>query len=114
MAWWNLLDLVVDKSGAADAISERIAHKDGAKSGKANRIFQLLLIGWATFALYIYYISNVQSDPSGAGAISTLSRTLPLHSLTISHQHLHDVALKRLTDESMGIRIHPLNLTKNH
>ncbi|MDA7603436.1 hypothetical protein N8771_03020 [Euryarchaeota archaeon] len=77
MAWWNLLDLVVDKSGAADAISQRIEHKDGAKSGKANRIFQLLLIGWATFALYIYYISNVQSDPSGAGAISTLSVLCP-------------------------------------
>ena len=40
------MDLVVDKSGAADAISERIEHKDGVKSGKANRMFQLLLIGW--------------------------------------------------------------------
>ena len=78
MAWWSLLDLVVDKSGAADAISERIEHKDGGGSGKANRILQLLLIGWATFALYIYYISNEQSDPSGAGAISTLSVLCPL------------------------------------
>ena len=67
------MDLVVDKSGAADAISERIEYKDGVKSGKANRMFQLLLIGWATFAFYIYYISNVQSDPSGVGAVSTLS-----------------------------------------
>ena len=71
------MDLVVDKSGAADAISERIEYKDGVKSGKANRMFQLLLIGWATFAFYIYYISNVQSDPSGVGAVSTLSVLCP-------------------------------------
>lgn len=55
MAWWNLLDLVVDKSGAADAISERIEHKDGVKSGKANRMLQLLLIGWVRLITGVMY-----------------------------------------------------------
>jgi hypothetical protein len=77
MAWWILFDLAVKKSGAAEAIGEAIEHKDGGNYGKANRRGQLLLIVWAAFALYIYYISNVQSDPSGGGAISTLSVLCP-------------------------------------
>jgi len=77
MSWWTLLDFVATKSGAKESIGERIEQKDGEESGEANRRGQLLLIGWTIFAVYIYYISNVQSDPSGAGAISTVSILCP-------------------------------------
>ena len=63
---WQLFFWATEKSGARDAIAERIEHKDGEESGKADRRGGLLAIGWTAFALYIYYISSVQDNDSGA------------------------------------------------
>ena len=52
MVWQIFFDLVVKKSGAAEAIGEAIEHKDGGKYGKANRRGQLLLIVWAVCKPY--------------------------------------------------------------
>ena len=62
---WQLFFWAMEKSGARDAIEERIEHKDGYM-GKADRRGGLLAIGWTAFALYIYYISSVQDNDSGA------------------------------------------------
>jgi len=78
MVWQIFFDLVVRKSGAAEAIGEAIEHKDGGEYGKANRRGQLLLIVWAAFALYIYYIFNVESDASGISTLSVLCPFIPL------------------------------------
>ena len=65
---WQLLSWVMGKIGELerDAIERRIEHKDGEESGKADRRGGLLAIGWTAFALYIYYISSVQDNDSGA------------------------------------------------
>ena len=60
---WQLLSWVMGKIGELEA--ERIEHKDGEESGKADRRGGLLAIGWTAFALYIYYISSVQDNDTG-------------------------------------------------
>ena len=61
---WQLLSWVMGKIGELER--ERIEHKDGEESGKVDRRGGLLAIGWTAFALYIYYISSVQDNDSGA------------------------------------------------
>ena len=53
---WQLLSWVMGKIGELER--ERIEHKDGEESGKADRRGGLLAIGWTAFALYIYYITQ--------------------------------------------------------
>ena len=60
---WQLLSWVMGKIGELER--ERIEHKDGEESGKADRRGGLLAIGWTAFALYIYYISSVQDNDTG-------------------------------------------------
>ena len=66
------------KAESLEAIGEAIEYKDGGNYGKANRRGQLLLILWAAFALYIYYILNVESDASGISTLSVLCPFIPL------------------------------------
>ena len=60
---WQLLSWAMGKIGELER--ERIEHKDGEESGKADRRGGLLAIGWTAFALYIYYISSVQDNDTG-------------------------------------------------